>query len=168
MSTSSSPPARPRSRTSSSRRRAAVPRAAQRALDFGCGVGRLTRALGTRFGSALGVDISAGMVEQARRLNEAFPACEFCVNAAPDLGQLEAESFDFVYSSIALQHLPTVPEIERYVTEFLRVARPDGLVVFGIPHHIPSLCSFQPRRRTVCAPSSRWACRSSGCCGGRR
>ena len=44
-----------------------------RALDFGCGVGRLTRALGTRFESALGVDISAGMIEQARRLNEAFP-----------------------------------------------------------------------------------------------
>ena len=37
-----------------------------RALDFGCGVGRLTRALGERFESAIGVDISAGMVEQAR------------------------------------------------------------------------------------------------------
>jgi len=117
------------------------------ALDFGCGVGRLTRALGTRFESALGVDISAGMVEQARRLNEAFPACEFRVNAAPDLGQLEAESFDFVYSSIALQHIATVPEIERYVTDFLRVARPDALVVFGLPYHIPSLWSFQPSRR---------------------
>jgi hypothetical protein len=33
------------------------------------------------------------------------------------------------------------------VTDFLRVARPDGLVVFGLPYYIPSLWSFQPRRR---------------------
>ena len=118
-----------------------------RALDFGCGVGRLTRALGTRFDSAIGIDISTGMVDRARRLNEAFPACEFRVNASSDLAQLESASFDVVYSSIALQHVPTVPEIERYIAELVRVARPDGLVVFGLPFHIPSLWSFQPRRR---------------------
>ena len=119
----------------------------ERALDFGCGVGRLTRALGQRFGHALGLDISEGMVEQARRLNADVPACEFRVNAAPDLGSLESESFDLVYSSIVLQHLPSARDIERYVAEFLRVARPDGLVVFGIPRHIPFPWSLQPRRR---------------------
>jgi len=87
------------------------------------------------------------MVEQAQRLNAEFDGCEFRVNAASDLGQLETGSFDFVYSSIALQHIPTEAEIERYVTEFLRVVRDDGLVVFGIPYYIPSLWSFQPRRR---------------------
>ena len=119
----------------------------ERALDFGCGVGRLTRALGQRFGHALGLDISEGMVEQARRLNADVPACEFRVNAAPDLGSLESESFDLVYSSIVLQHLQSARDIERYVAEFLRVARPDGLVVFGIPRHIPFPWSLQPRRR---------------------
>lgn len=118
-----------------------------RALDFGCGVGRLTRALGIRYGTAVGVDISEAMVAQARRLNEAFPQCEFHVNAAPDLGQFETDSFDFVYSSIVLQHLPSVADIERYVTEFLRVARPERLVVFGIPRHISFPYSLQPRRR---------------------
>lgn len=118
-----------------------------RALDFGCGVGRLTRALGVRLGTAVGVDISEAMVAQALRLNEAFPQCEFRVNAAPDLGQFEADSFDFVYSSIVLQHVPSVAEIERYVAEFLRVARPEGLVVFGIPCHISFPYSLQPRRR---------------------
>jgi SAM-dependent methyltransferase len=118
-----------------------------RALDFGCGVGRLTRALCARFEHTLGIDISAVMVDQARRLNEGLSGCDFRVNAAPDLTQLESASFDFVYSSIALQHIPTVREIEGYVTELLRVARPDGLVVFGLPHHIPSLWTIQPRRR---------------------
>ena len=38
------------------------------ALDFGCGVGRLTRALAVHFDNTLGVDASAQMIEQARRL----------------------------------------------------------------------------------------------------
>ena len=120
----------------------------ERAIDFGCGVGRLTRALGTRFESALGVDISAGMVDQARRLNAAFPACEFCVNA--DARPRPAGDGRRSTSSTPASRCSTsrrVPEIERYVTEFLRVARPDALVVFGLPYHIPSLWSFQPRRR---------------------
>ena len=119
----------------------------RRALDIGCGVGRLTRALGTRFETAVGVDISEAMVEQARRLNEAFPACEFRVNTTPDLKQFETGSFDFVYSSLVLQHLPSAAHVEAYVAEFLRLVGPDGLVVFGIPRHIAFPYSLQPRRR---------------------
>ena len=133
----------------------------ERALDFGCGVGRLTRALGNRFDHVLGLDISGGMIEQARRLTDDVPACEFRVNDAPDLGSLETDSFDLVYSSIVLQHLPSAADIERYVGEFLRVARPDGLVVFGIPRHIPFPWSLQPRRRVYAllrrlGVSERW------------
>jgi SAM-dependent methyltransferase len=136
----------------------------ERALDFGCGVGRLTRALCTRFEHALGIDISAAMVEQARLLNEGFDGCEFRVNAAADLSRFETGSVDFVYSSIALQHIPTVAEIELYVTDFLRVVRGDGLVVFGLPYHIPSVWSLQPRRRVYTllrrlGVSERWMLR---------
>ena len=123
------------------------PVARGRALDFGCGVGRLTRALGMRYETAVGVDISEAMVAQARRLNDAFPQCEFLVNDAPHLERFETDSFDFVYSNIVLQHLPSAAEIARYVTEFLRIARPEGLVVFGIPAHVAFPYSLQPRRR---------------------
>jgi len=37
-----------------------------RALDFGCGVGRLTLALADRFASVVGVDISPGHLRLAR------------------------------------------------------------------------------------------------------
>src|SRR5688572_28220560 len=40
-----------------------------RALDFGCGPGRLTQALSLHFGEAVGVDISGPMVELAEQLN---------------------------------------------------------------------------------------------------
>lgn len=118
----------------------------ERALDFGCGVGRLTRALARRFDRAVGVDIAAGMVEQARRLNDRVPNVEFICNDAPDLACLEGD-FDLVYSNIVLQHLASPRDIERYVGEFLRLTREDGLVVFGLPTRIAFPWSLQPRRR---------------------
>ena len=40
-----------------------------RALDFGCGAGRLTRALAARFESVVGVDVADAMLDKARALN---------------------------------------------------------------------------------------------------
>src|SRR5687768_9687456 len=45
------------------------PKSWERALDFGCGVGRLTRAMSNRFGGCIGVDISSEMVNRASELN---------------------------------------------------------------------------------------------------
>jgi len=108
----------------------------RRALDFGCGAGRLTRALGRRFETAVGVDISAGMVETARALNSDVERCEFRVNTSTDLSQFADGEFDFVYSSLVLQHLPDRELVRGYVAEFLRVVAPDGLVAFGLPARI--------------------------------
>ena len=118
-----------------------------RALDFGCGVGRLSRPLAERFRECVGLDISEGMVKLARELNEDRPNCRFVVNAAPDLAQLETGSFDFVYSSLVLQHMPSAEMVENYVAEFLRVLRPGGLAVFQSLSHIPLALRLQPRRR---------------------
>ncbi|HEY7149565.1 MAG TPA: class I SAM-dependent methyltransferase [Gaiellaceae bacterium] len=119
----------------------------ERALDFGCGVGRLSRPLAERFRECVGIDISEGMVKLARELNDDRPSCRFLVNAAPDLGQLETESFDLVYSALVLQHMPSVEMVESYVSEFLRVLRPGGLAVFQTLSHIPLALRLQPRRR---------------------
>jgi SAM-dependent methyltransferase len=118
-----------------------------RALDFGCGVGRLSRPLAARFRECVGLDISEGMVKLARELNEDRPNCRFVVNDAPDLAQFESESFDFVYSSLVLQHMPSAEIVEKYIGEFLRVLRPGGLAVFQALSHIPLALRLQPRRR---------------------
>src|SRR5205823_2698739 len=99
----------------------------ERALDFGCGVGRLTRALSSRFAECYGIDISARMIELAQDLNRDRPGCTFVLNDRPDLSQFDSSSFDLVYSSLVLQHMPS-PEIALgYISEFLRLVRPDGL-----------------------------------------
>ena len=50
------------------------------ALDFGCGVGRLSRALASHFDQVTGVDISETMIGRARELNAAIPNVEFRCN----------------------------------------------------------------------------------------
>src|SRR5947209_8237630 len=103
-----------------------------RALDFGCGVGRLTQALGERFERWDGLDIAASMVEQARRVNRHGDRCRYHVNPASDLRLFESETFDFVLSIIVLQHME--PHYAKgYIAEFLRVLRPGGIALFQLP-----------------------------------
>ena len=121
------------------------------ALDFGCGAGRLTRALSLRFERAVGVDISAEMVRVARELNADRPNCEFLVNAAPDLAILETGSVDFAYSSIVLQHVPGRALALAYVRELVRVLADDGLLVFQVPQRLAPLRRLQLARRLYSA-----------------
>lgn len=100
-----------------------------RALDFGCGVGRLTQALAEHFEEAVGVDIARSMVEQARQLDRHGGRVTYLVNATADLAILDDASFDFVYSNKVLQHIPP-RAVEAYVREFFRVLRPGGVAVF--------------------------------------
>jgi SAM-dependent methyltransferase len=102
------------------------------ALDFGCGLGRLTRGLADRFDRVVGVDASPTMIARARELNRDVDGVEFRVNERPDLQAFPSVSFDVIVSLITLQHIP--PEAARsYVTEFVRLIRPGGLIAFQLP-----------------------------------
>ena len=101
------------------------------ALDFGCGAGRLTRALAGRFSECWGVDISPSMIEKARALNGGQRGCKFVLNHQPNLHMFENATFGFVYSSLVLQHIhpkfgPT------YLKELMRVLRPGGVLVLQV------------------------------------
>ncbi|MDE3167470.1 MAG: class I SAM-dependent methyltransferase, partial [Acidobacteriota bacterium] len=77
-----------------------------RALDFGCGAGRLTQALARYFEHVTGIDISAPMIELARAHDRSGGRCEYLLNACPDLSALPSSTFDFIYSNMTLQHMP--------------------------------------------------------------
>lgn len=117
------------------------------ALDFGCGVGRLTRALSRRFEHTVGVDVSPEMIRRAAELNADRPGCTFVANVADDLAQFPSRSFDLVYSSKVLQHMSSRELACAYVAELVRVARTDGLVAFQLWTRVPLRSRLQPRRR---------------------
>ncbi len=141
-----------------------LPRQHGRALDFGSGYGRLTRAISDHFDSTVGVDISAEMVRAASRLGDADRTIEFVVNDRDDLSLFGPSEFDFVYSNIVLQHVPNAEMIpRRYVAEFVRVLTPGGLVVFQLPTEIPFRYRLQPRRRAYTAWEGGSACPRRSC-----
>jgi SAM-dependent methyltransferase len=124
-----------------------LPRERKLAVDFGCGVGRLSRALAANFQSYVGVDISEPMIVQAREWNRDCSRCRFVLNTTGDLAILDSDTVDLLYTKYVLQHLPSETMIRSYLREFLRVLRPGGLLVFQLPSEIGLLHRFQPRRR---------------------
>jgi SAM-dependent methyltransferase len=130
-----------------------------RALDFGCGVGRLTRALARRFERVDGVDIAPSMIERAER--DKPERCHFHLNPHPDLRLFEDGAFTFVYTNLVLQHLP--PELARsYVRELLRVLRRGGLLIFHLPSEPFPRDQAGPARRSAVSrplPDDAWRAR---------
>jgi ubiquinone/menaquinone biosynthesis C-methylase UbiE len=106
-----------------------IPKTNGAALDFGCGVGRLTQPLARRFTSCIGVDISQQMIQRAESLNR-YAQCRYVTNSDTRLPFADA-SFVFVYSNIVLQHVPWRLSTD-YLREFVRVLAPGGVLVFGV------------------------------------
>ena len=135
-----------------------VESARHRALDFGCGVGRLTRPLATYFTKMIGIDIAPSMIARAQTLDREH-RCEFILNERADLSLFPDNGFDFLYSNIVLQHMRPVYSTA-YIREFCRVLAPGGVAVF----QVPSMCklSEEPRswkdfvRPFIPSPALRW------------
>lgn len=102
-----------------------------RALDFGCGAGRVTQALADRFDTVVGVDVSEPMLAKARELDRTDGRCTFVRNTADDLSMFPDDEFDLAYSSLVIQHLPPA-EGRRFVSEMARVVRPAGAVIVQV------------------------------------
>jgi SAM-dependent methyltransferase len=115
-----------------------VPSHAGRALDFGCGVGRLSRALSAHVDQVRGVDVSSSMIEQAVALDTGASGIEFAVHRGTDLHTVEDDSQDVVCSLLVLQHIPSPVLIENYLREFVRVLAPGGFLVVNLPVRVPA------------------------------
>ena len=103
-------------------------------LDFGCGCGRNVMNLWMRFRRMDGVDISAGNLRHAREnlLKCGCPPDRFQLFEASgvDLAGLRTAEYDFIMSTIVLQHIAVHDIRYGYLKEFFRVMKPGGLLSF--------------------------------------
>ena len=102
------------------------------AMDFGCGIGRLSLALAEHFESVVGIDVAESMISQANEVNRSPERCRYIHNLSENIAVLADRSVDFIYSSITLQHVET-PLACGYLREFFRIATPGGHVIFQLP-----------------------------------
>jgi len=103
-----------------------------RVLEIGCGAGRVTRSLAKFFGEVHAVDVSGEMVELARRALHSFRNAFVYQNNGKDLTVVPERQFDFAFSSIVFQHIPSREIIESYVREVNRLLRPGALFKFQV------------------------------------
>jgi len=103
-----------------------------RALEIGCGAGRVTKALARFFGEVHAVDVSGEMVRLAKRSLEEHANAFVYQNNGKDLAVVPDIPFDFAFSSIVFQHIPSREIIENYVSEVHRLLRPGALFKFQV------------------------------------
>lgn len=140
-------------------------------LEIGCGAGRVTHALSELFGEVWAADVSGEMIRQATQALAKRPNVHLLQTNGKDLSGMEASgTFDFGFSSIVFQHIPSREVIESYVREVHRLLRPGALFKFqvqgdftiqttaedtwlGVPFSdeqavaMAERCGFEPRHR---------------------
>jgi SAM-dependent methyltransferase len=113
-----------------------IPASSRRALEIGCGPGRLMRPMSRHFGEIYGIDVSDEMIAQARQNLRDIPWAQAHNASGSDLAQFPSDHFDFVYSYAVFQHIPSAEVVFSYLRETIRVLKPGGfarLQINGLP-----------------------------------
>jgi ubiquinone/menaquinone biosynthesis C-methylase UbiE len=97
-------------------------------LDLGCGTGNYTAELQKAAKSVVGIDISKGMIDQAKAK---FPEMKFICGDVSDL-PFDSEAFDGAFSIQVLHH---VKKREIFLKETHRVLRQGGYIAIDSCSH---------------------------------
>jgi SAM-dependent methyltransferase len=130
-----------------------------KAVEIGCGVGRLTFPHAKIFNEIYAVDISETMLkllnEEAQRRNVANIR-----TFLPDQNWDNADSYDFAYSYIVFQHIEEIEVIEDYIIKISRSLKNNGIawlhfdtrpqiLYFKVRKYIPEIFLPRTQRRGV-------------------
>ncbi|HEX8424625.1 MAG TPA: class I SAM-dependent methyltransferase [Pyrinomonadaceae bacterium] len=125
-----------------------------RALDFGCGVGRLVTALAANAASVVGVDVSPDMLQEAKRNCAArgLQNVEF-VLGDEELSRVEGQ-FDLITSYIVFQHIP-VARGEILFRNLIGHLQEGGVAAVHFTYYTPSAADAEATGNAVARPSGR-------------
>jgi SAM-dependent methyltransferase len=109
----------------------------RRVLQIGCGIGRIEQALASRVAEAHGIDVSARMIDAARRRCAGLPNVHLHHTDGRDLARFPAGSFDLVYAVDSFPYLVQAGSalVERHFADAARVLVPGGaLAILGFSY----------------------------------
>ena len=106
----------------------------KKVLMLGCGTGEESTML-NEFNAAdiVGIDLSEESIRLAR---DSYPNCTFVVGDMHEL-PFDDDTFDFVYSSLAVHYSETPESVYR---EISRVLKKDGQLLFSVGHPLRWAC----------------------------
>ncbi len=104
-----------------------------RALDFGCGVGRVAVPLAERVTAVVGVDVSPDMLAEARRNCDLHGLTNVELLPSDDTLSSVTGSFDLVHSCITFQHID-VPRGRRLFARLIELLADDGIGAIQITY----------------------------------
>jgi SAM-dependent methyltransferase len=107
-------------------------------LEIGCGVGRMTRHLAEVFGRVDAVDVSGEMIRKARENLAGCPNVGLYETNGADLEPFANNTFDFCFSFIVFQHIPSREVIINYFKEVHRTLKSGGMFKFQVKSGTPS------------------------------
>jgi SAM-dependent methyltransferase len=136
-----------------------------RALDHGCGVGRLTLPLARQFASVVALDVAPDMIAEAERNARRAGVNNVRFALADDRLLNARDKYDFVNSHLVLQHIPVrrgLPILERlldcvnrgggfHFNVSFRTETPMWRLLYWASANIPGVKTWQ----NVCA-GRRW------------
>lgn len=117
-------------------------------LDLGCGTGWSTRQLADRYPdtNVIGVDLSPGMLQEARKRTEGIKNVHLLEgDLLIDLQKREADSVDMIFSAWAIGY----SDPDQFVREAFRVLRKDGLLAVVVNKRDTLPAVFDAYRKTM-------------------
>ena len=101
------------------------------ALDFACGKGRnVSNMLNLcDWDRVDGIDLSIGNINHNKETYTNQNSAWYCNNGI-DVSELMSNEYDFIMSTIALQHIPVYDIRKSLITDLLRTLKPGGLFSF--------------------------------------
>lgn len=100
--------------------------------DLACGQGRVARHLADKGAHVLGIDLSAKLLDRARRHEETEPrGIDYVCADVANLDGIGDERFDGVLCHMALMD---IPDLDSTVHNAARILRPGGWFVFAVLH----------------------------------
>lgn len=116
------------------------------ALDIGCGIGRMVKAMSSCFDHVYGVDISEDMLNHGAEYLKDVSNCSTHLIRQDNKFDESIKNLGFVYSIVVFQHIPSIAIIRAYLNQCFERMLPGAVIRIqthrGIPNPDGVFCGY--------------------------